>query len=159
MSLSPIGGSTNLPAIQPPAATQIPSQTGAATVTPTAGAAQSWESALRAALGDDSSTAGATSANPLISALAGETAAGANVPASSSGARAAEPLTSALGTSPAGLLSLLTGGSASAADPLLTSLSQSPGATTDPLTSPTSAGALLSSTDPSLANDGLSSLV
>ena len=82
MSVNPIGGITNVSSLLQPTATQIAGAQatvpGSATSTaaqtaPTADAAQAWEEAMRAAMGDESSS-GDSSSDPL-SALATQTAA------------------------------------------------------------------------------------
>lgn len=152
MSVSPIAGAVTAAPVQQPAGVQTASTTAATAVSPAAGAAQSWESALLAALGDGQSVTGST-ADPLAAAtgstadpLAAATGSAAD-PSAGTTSTSTDPLSAGLGSS-ASLLSMLDGGSSSgsAASPLLTSLS-------DPATT------AVSSTDAGLATDGLNSLI
>jgi hypothetical protein len=128
MSVTPIGGTPNPLAVQQPAATQTQSPSAPSAAS---SAAQSWKSALLAALGDTSASTAVTS-DPLIAALSG------------TGSPSTNPLTGA--TAPAtDPLALLAGGSPSTIAPLQTSLSDGSATATPPL----------SSTDPSLADLGL----
>ncbi len=108
MSVNPIGGVSSLSALQQPTAAQatVPgSATATATaaqVSPSADAAQAWEDAMRAAMGDESSSASAPS--PLAAQ-----------------ATATTSTTAAL--TPQALAALVSGGTTGPPDPLITSLS------------------------------------
>ncbi|HWD73667.1 MAG TPA: hypothetical protein VG371_00925 [Solirubrobacteraceae bacterium] len=135
MSISPVGGAPVQPATAQPIATGLTGagqQIGAQPVSSTDTAAQDWEAALLAAIGDDPSTASASTTDPAQAALAGAS------PATSSGA----PTTAAAGTSTStGLLLALLGGSPSAnSNPLVTSLSAGQGSGTDPVSTPGTGG-------------------
>jgi hypothetical protein len=136
MSISPVGGAPVQPATAQPIATGLTGagqQIGAQPVSSTDTAAQDWESALLAAIGDAPSTASASTTDPAQAALAGAS------PSTSSGA----PTTAAAGTSTTstGLLLALLGDSASASsNPLVTSLSAGQASGTDPLSPPATAG-------------------
>ncbi|HWE11009.1 MAG TPA: hypothetical protein VG325_16800 [Solirubrobacteraceae bacterium] len=118
MSIPPVGGAAIQPATTQPVATGITGagqQAGAQPLSSTDAAAQDWESALRAAIGESPSTSSATSADPLQAALAGASGSTSAGPPTAAGA--------ATSSSPALLLALLGGGPASTTNPLVTSLS------------------------------------
>jgi hypothetical protein len=134
MSISPVGGVPVQPATAQPIATGLTGagrQIGAQPVSSTDTAAQDWESALLAAIGDDPSTASGRTTDPAQAAVAGASS------ATSSGA----PATAAAGTSAGtGLLLALLGGSpAASSSPLVTSLSAGQASGTDPLSTPATA--------------------
>jgi S-DNA-T family DNA segregation ATPase FtsK/SpoIIIE len=92
MSVNPIGGITNVSSLLQPTAAQIAAAQGttpgsatatAAQTAPTADAAQAWEEAMRAAMGDESSS-NDSSSDPL-SSLATQNAATANPAAALTG--------------------------------------------------------------------------
>ena len=113
MSVSPIGGVTNVSSLLQPTATQITgtqdtvptsATTTAAQTAPTADAAQAWEEAMRAAMGDESSSDDSSS-DPL-SALATQNAAAgsmASLPSALAGTGATTGTTTGATTSAASL--------------------------------------------------------
>lgn len=133
MSVSPIGGVTGTSALQQPTAAQIaaataPATTGAAQASPTVDAAQAWEDAMRAAMGDESPTT-----TPATSAAGQAT----TTPVTGAAGQAAT--TPAL--TPQALAALVSGSSTASADPLVTSLSAPADAATP--TSDASAGSFV----------------
>ena len=159
MSVNPIGGITNVSSLLQPTAAQIAgaqgtvpgsATSGAAQTAPTADAAQAWEEAMRAAMGDQSSSADSSS-DPLSSLAtqnaAAQTAATQSAAAQMAGAQSAAtpvaslatpsggaPLTTAstpsvtataaqTALSPEALAALVSGNSTAPTDPLITSLS------------------------------------
>jgi hypothetical protein len=137
VSVNPIGGITNVSSLLQPTAAQIAGAQGtvpgsatssAAQTAPTADAAQAWEEAMRAAMGDQSSSADSSS-DPLSSLAtqnaAAQTAATQSAAAQTAGAQsAAAPATAAqTALSPEALAALVSGNSTAPTDPLITSLS------------------------------------
>jgi hypothetical protein len=117
MSIPPVGGA----AVQPSMAQQIATgvtgagqQAGTQPLSSTDAAAQDWESALQAAIGEAPATSASSTADPLQAALAGSSA------STTSSAPAAAVDTS---TSPGLLLALLGGSPPASSNPLVTSLS------------------------------------
>ncbi|MGZ4351138.1 MAG: hypothetical protein ACXVRX_11515 [Solirubrobacteraceae bacterium] len=166
MSVSPIGGVTGTSALQQPTAAQIaaataPATSGAAQTSPTVDAAQAWEDAMRAAMGDESSTTTSDPLSALSTPAAATGGAATTTPATSAaGPATTTPATSAAGqatttpaTSAAGqatttpaltpqaLAALVSGSSSASPDPLVTSLSAPAGASTP--TSDASAGSFV----------------
>src|ERR1700729_3667698 len=160
MSVNPIGGITNVSSPLQPTATQAAAAQGtvpgsatstAAQTAPTVDAAQAWEEAMRAAMGDESSSD--DSSSDPISSLANQTSPTSAVPnaasalATPTGAPASPsggaPLTQPTDTtsatttptpattptaattplSPQALAALISGSSTAPTDPLITSLS------------------------------------
>jgi hypothetical protein len=122
MSVNPIGGVGSLSALQQPTAAQatVPgSATATATaaqVSPRVDAAQAWEDAMRAAMGDESSSD--SSASDPLASLALESPASSPLAAQTT---ATTSTTSAL--TPQALAALVSGGTTGPTDPLITSLS------------------------------------
>ncbi|MGZ4272863.1 MAG: hypothetical protein ACXVRP_03780 [Solirubrobacteraceae bacterium] len=154
MSVSPIGGVTGTSALQQPTAAQIaaataPATSGAAQTSPTVDAAQAWEDAMRAAMGDESSTTTSDPLSALSTPAAATGGAATTTPATSAaGQTTTTPATSAAGqatTTPAltpqALAALVSGSSSASPDPLVTSLSAPAGASTP--TSDASAGSFV----------------
>ncbi|MGZ4176823.1 MAG: hypothetical protein ACXVUX_11460 [Solirubrobacteraceae bacterium] len=154
MSVSPIGGVTGTSALQQPTAVQIaaataPATSGAAQTSPTVDAAQAWEDAMRAAMGDESSTTTSDPLSALSTPAAATGGAATTTPATSAAGQATTtPATSAAGqatTTPAltpqALAALVSGSSSASPDPLVTSLSAPAGASTP--TSDASAGSFV----------------
>jgi hypothetical protein len=143
MSVRPAGGVTGTLALRQPTAAQIAAATAPATSTiaaqtaPTVDAAQAWEDAMRAAMGDES--AAGPSQNPS-SIVNGQT--GAATTAATAGqtgaATAGQPSAATPALTPQALAALVSGSSSAAVEPLVTSLSAPTGATTP--TSDASAG-------------------
>jgi hypothetical protein len=146
MSVSPIGGVTNVSSLLQPTAMQATSTQAtvptsatvtAAQTTPTTDAAQAWEEAMRAAMGDESSSDDSSS-DPL-SSLATQNAAAssmASLPTELASVGATTPATTgADGTAqtaltPQALAALVSGSSTAPTNPLITSLSAPTDATT-----------------------------
>ncbi|MGZ4243054.1 MAG: hypothetical protein ACXVSE_02060 [Solirubrobacteraceae bacterium] len=142
MSVSPIGGVTGTSALQQPTAAQIaaataPATSGAAQTSPTVDAAQAWEDAMRAAMGDESST---TTSDPL-SALSTPAAATGGAATTTPATSAAGQATTTPALTPQALAALVSGSSSASPDPLVTSLSAPAGASTP--TSDASAGSFV----------------
>ena len=151
MSVSPIGGVTNVSSLLQPTAAQIAGAQGAvpgsatataAQTSPTVDAAQAWEEAMRVAMGDESSS-GDSSSDPLSSlatqtpastpqsslpaALAGQASTLATPTAATAATTPTAPATAAPAAttplSPQALAALVSGNSTAPTDPLITSLS------------------------------------
>jgi hypothetical protein len=121
MSVNPIGGVTTVSALEQPTAAQatVPGSATAtaAQVSPSTDAAQAWEAAMRAAMGNESSSD--PSASDPLAALAGENP--ASSPLAAAQTTATTSATSAL--TPQALAALVSGSTTGSADPLITSLS------------------------------------
>lgn len=136
MSVNPIDGINNVSSPLQPTAAQIAGAQGtvpgsatttAAQTTPTADAAQAWAEAMRAAMGDESSSTDSSS-DPLSSlatqnaaaqttAAASTTTLSATAPSPTGGGAAQTALT------PQALAALVSGSATAPTDPLITSLS------------------------------------
>jgi hypothetical protein len=128
MPVNPIGAVTNVSSLAQPTAAQLTAAQGpgassaaatAAQTAPTADAAQAWQEAMRAAMGDASSL-GDSSSDPLASLSAQSPAATA--------ATASAPGAAQTALSPQALAALVSGSSSATTSPLITSLSAPTGA-------------------------------
>jgi hypothetical protein len=124
MSVSPVSGVTGTSTLQQPTAAQIatasaPATSAAAQSAPTVDAAQAWEDAMRAAMGDESASPTATA--PTATAPA------TTAPVTTSPTGTANTTTA---LTPQALAALVSGSSTASADPLITSLSAPSAATT-----------------------------
>ncbi len=127
MSVNPIAGVSSLSALQQPTAAQatVPGSAtaAAAQVSPSADAAQAWEDAMRAAMGDESSPD--SSASDPLASLAGQ-----NPASSALAAQTTAPTSTTSALTPQALAALVSGSTTAPADPLITSLSAPTGAPT-----------------------------
>jgi len=135
MSVNPIDGINNVSSLLQPTAAQIAGAQGtvpgsatttAAQTAPTADAAQAWAEAMRAAMGDESSSTDSSS-DPL-SSLATQNAAAQTTAASTTTPSATAPSATAGGAAqtaltPQALAALVSGSATAPTDPLITSLS------------------------------------